>query len=712
MNWFLRSGDAQLKLRRLLRRYRLPVLVLVGLLAIGITQTGLFKRFLTFQKLEHALLDFRFHQRGFQPDAPGLAMIGVDSSSFDPGNVGEEDRAQSEALQLIAERPFPWNRKVYALLLDRLFAMGARAVALDFVFKSESEGDAELAAALEKYADRVVIAATMAPESDDRGDNLIYLGPHDGLLPRSGKNVIGIALLHTDVDGVIRRASFRTSIMREHGRPELSDGDNLVGFAALAVEKATGKPAPGLRDQLINYQGPRGKYPHLPIETVFIDRLVKQSKNFEFGEIFRDKLVFVGPFAELFHDDHNTPYGIMAGVEIHANIAGDLLRESLLRDVPGWVELPLTVAMVALAVGAAAVVAHALWQTGILAVLGLGYFVVAQWLFTDSRTVIPMVAPLFAFTATGLVAVVFEFLLEQWERARIRSTLDRYVSKNVAEVVLADADSFEASLRGTRKCVTTLFSDIRGFTSMTESADADELVAQLNEYFLKMVDAVMSEGGTLQKFIGDAIMAVWGDTHSVSFEEDASRAVRAALRMRARLAELNAGWEGQRARVPLKTGLGIAHAEVVVGNIGHPKLRMEFTVLGDGVNTAARLESATKQFGCDIMVEAGVEKLTRGKFVYRQVDLLKLKGKTKTVAVFTPLSDAATPPPPWLADYHRAIGLYRGREFAAAAELFTAVNVILGGDDFLCRMYLGRCREMMHAVPAEDWDGSYVLSEK
>src|ERR1700685_2804810 len=185
---------------------------------------------------------------------------------------------------------------------------------------------------------------------------------------------------------------------------------------------------------------------------------------------------------------------------------------------------------------------------------------------------------------------------------------------------------------------------------MTETSDANKLVAQLNEYFLEMVGMVLKEGGTLQKFIGDAIMAAWGDTHSESLEIDAQRAVSAALQMRGALVKLNERWKNEKDRPKLSIGIGVNHGDVIVGNIGHPQ-RMEFTVLGDGVNLAARLESATKQFHADILIGETVEKLTRDHFVYRTVDLMTVKGKTKPVEVFALLSERSVPPPAWLEMY-------------------------------------------------------------
>ena len=222
---------------------------------------------------------------------------------------------------------------------------------------------------------------------------------------------------------------------------------------------------------------------------------------------------------------------------------------------------------------------------------------------------------------------------------------------------------------------------------------------------------ILKEDGTLQKFIGDAIMAAWGDTHSEGLAEDARRAVSAGLQMRAALVKLNERWATQPDRVKLKTGLGVNHGEIIVGNIGHPQ-RMEFTVLGAGVNLAARLESATKQFHTDILIGEETEKLTRDHFIYRSVGAVAFKGKTKPIEVFTLLSDRSQPAPEWLAAYEGAIKLYRSRQFERASGLFQEALAGLGGKDYLCEMYLELCAELMNVPPARDWNGSITLSEK
>ena len=206
-------------------------------------------------------------------------------------------------------------------------------------------------------------------------------------------------------------------------------------------------------------------------------------------------------------------------------------------------------------------------------------------------------------------------------------------------------------------------------------------------------------------------MSAWGDTHSEGINIDAKRAVTAALQMRPALAKLNDAWKNNPDRQKYSIGIGVNHGEVIVGNIGHPQ-RMEFTVLGDGVNLAARLESATKQFHTDILVGEQAEKLTREHFVYRTVDLMTVKGKTKPVEVFNLVSDRSLPPPAWLATYHEAIKLYRGRKFAEAAARFDDARKEIGAEDFLCTMYRLRCAAYQQKPPPEDWDGSFTLEEK
>ncbi len=696
---------------RLLRKGRVPVMV--GLAAVMFWLPHLsflrplqaYQKFLEFlEKREYNLHDMRFLWRGPTPPNPQIAIVGINQTSQERSSFKESDLASSEALRLMTEHRYPWNRKVWALLIEKLSAAGARAIVFDLIFNPEMDGDPELRTALEKHSDKVTLAFTFQDEANNEGlDTKVLLGPNPRILPAPPTDIKAAALYNTDTDGVIRRTSYRAPMGYFADTPAIT-------LAGRAYEILTGKSVPD-GEFPINFQGRARTYPRLPVEEIFIDSVFEKDPKFAGGKALKDKVVFVGPLAEIFHDEHSTPFGVMPGVEIHAQALGDLLSSTSLRTSSGRADWWTNLAMVAIPALTVLLVRQALAQTGLLLGLGIGFFVTAQMLFTEFHLVIPMVLPLLGLVTVGSFGVVYHFVIEQLERSRIRSVLNQYVSKNVAKVVMAQSDRFEESLRGVRKPVTALFSDLRGFTSIFESADAEQLVAQLNEYFQEMVDAVEHEDGTIQKFIGDAIMAVWGDTHTRGLAGDAARAVRTALQMRERLVRLNAAWATRPDRVQLRFGIGINHGEVIVGEVGCVQ-RKEFTALGDAVNSASRLEGATKAFHCEILVGERVEELTRSEFVYRRVDRLRLKGKQLPVEVYIPLSTATTPPPPWLEDYHKAIGLYRSRQFPEAASSFAEINARLGAEDYLCQMYINRCQEYCQTPPAPDWDGGHTLTEK
>ena len=690
-------------------------IVAVGVLCFSLTQTEWWQTIQLCQHAEGLLVDHRYRRRGSQPPHPDIKLVGLASSSFKLDALAPEEIAASETLQWM-KAPWPWDRRVYAAVLEKLMAAGAKVVVFDFVFASQNEGDAVFAQALEKYKDRVVIGEMYAEEKDAtqfKGKKLTT--PNDRLLLPGTESIVGLVNMWPDGDEVVRRVKYRTSL--EHETPELSGRqdnfpDNLEHLTTLAVKKFTGKTAVPSNHELfyINFQGRAGTYRPLPVENLFVEKLWA-APPFNGGTTFSNKIVVVGPTAEIYHDLHATPFGVMPGPEIQAQIMAALLQDTWLAETSPTANLALAFAMMALALAICLGIHNALVKVLLLVLTTVVFVAGCQYLFVRDDLLVSMLPPLFCLVATGTYGIIFQYALEQFERRRTRNLLERYVSKNVAKTILRDNRSFEETFKGRRQAVTILFSDIRGFTSMTENTDAHKLVAQLNEYFSEMVEIVQKDGGTLQKFIGDAIMAAWGDTHSDGIATDARRGVQAALQMRPALAKLNAGWKNNPDRTKFSIGIGVNHGEVIVGNIG-TQARTEFTVLGDGVNLAARLESATKQFHTDILIGASVEALTRDQFVYRRVDLLAVKGKSRPVEVFALLSDRTQPAPAWLAQYHEAIQLYRVRDFAVASRMFEAVAGEIGEEDFLCAMYAGRCAAYQAAPPPADWNGAFTLTEK
>jgi adenylate cyclase len=317
------------------------------------------------------------------------------------------------------------------------------------------------------------------------------------------------------------------------------------------------------------------------------------------------------------------------------------------------------------------------------------------------------------FLLSGLLSLGFEYVLERMEKLRTRRTLERYVSKNLVKEILENPDSFYSSLRGVRLPVTVLFSDIVGFTSMTESADPEQLVAQLNEYLSRMTASVFENNGTLDKFIGDAVMAVWGNVSSRGVAEDAKACARTALAMRRELEALNKKW-AKEGIAPFHIGIGINQGDALGGNIGSQE-KADPTVIGDAVNLASRLEALTRTYGVDILVGVRARDLIGDEFDLRSVALVQVKGKSEPVEIFTLIGAKKEPGDPEflqrLETYELGFRKFREREFTQAKILFSQFLEFYP-DDALAKMYLERALEYEGQPPDEAWDAVEVFKKK
>jgi adenylate cyclase len=291
---------------------------------------------------------------------------------------------------------------------------------------------------------------------------------------------------------------------------------------------------------------------------------------------------------------------------------------------------------------------------------------------------------------------------------RIRSTMARYMSPEIAEQLLAAGESV---LGGKDQKASILFSDVRGFTTISEALGARETVSMLNEYFERMVDVVLSHGGVLDKFIGDAVMALFG----VPFngEHDADDAVKVANAMFVALRALNVERRAKQ-QAAIDIGVGISTGIVVVGNIGSTK-RMEYTAIGDSVNLASRLESATKYYGTGVLISEYTKQDLTTKTLLREIDLLRVKGKHEPVAIYEAmdhLSEATFPNISQAVErYADGIRLYRERAFKDARTRFLA-TLALNPADRPSRLYVERCEHFIETPPPSDWDGVWTMTSK
>jgi adenylate cyclase len=436
----------------------------------------------------------------------------------------------------------------------------------------------------------------------------------------------------------------------------------------------------------------RGRLPYVSAADVLAGRAAREA--------LAGKLVFVG-MTYASYDKVQTPLDKVAdGVELHATLAENVLgRRVLSLAGPG-------AALVAMLVLCGVVIAAQLrrvrrkaWVPPVIALVAIvAYAVFAQLVF--ARGVIVSVAPPIAFASLVLAAATIGGLAtEGREKAYLRGVFSRYVSRAVVDRIIADPA--RAKLGGERKELTVLFSDIRGFSAFAEGMGPEALASFLGEYLTPMTELVLESGGTLDKYIGDAVMGFWAAP--VDVPDHAARACEVALRMQEALVGLNARWKAE-GKPEVAIGVGINTGTMSVGNMGTPA-RFDYTVLGDQVNLAARLEALTKEYGVQILVGEATASAAGAGFVFREVDVVRVKGRAGAAPVFELVGRAgvARVDERW----EKALTLYREREFASAQTLFAAMT----GDDTAALM-AKRCAALASSPPPDDWDGVYEQRSK
>ena len=451
---------------------------------------------------------------------------------------------------------------------------------------------------------------------------------------------------------------------------------------------------------MINYQGPSHTYPYVSIADVV-------NKNFAPGT-FKGKLVLVGASATGIGDLRTTPFGGLdfPGVEIHANVIDNILNQSFLHHGGKQVLVDLgMILLFGIPLGIWLALVQPRWLIAGLLLL-VPFTGLVYWTFLHGWWLNFIVPSLFVLIPNVSLVALYRVLIEEHEKRRVRGAFQQYVSPEVIRRLLDDPKLVEPR----KTAVSVMFSDVRGFTTLSETLDAQELAALLNGYLTEMTKIIFDRQGTLDKYIGDAVMAIWG----APFEQTnhADLAAQAALDMMACLAELRRQWEN-RGQPLLDIGIGINTGIASVGNMGSA-LRYGYTAMGDSVNLASRLEGLNKEFATHIVLsESTYIAMHDTAFLVRELDLIRVKGKLLPVTIYELLGrrESAGDLNELCEIFTQGHEAYKLRKWAEAKSYFEKA-LSRWPNDGPARIFLQRCEEYITEEPPEDWEGVYIMHHK
>lgn len=618
-----------------------------------------------------------------------------------------------------------YSRRLHAALIEQLLQAPPRVLAFDIGFFEPTSDDDVLAAALDHaraIGTRVVLAdvGLLSGSSITRtGEGELEFDSRLEPLPAlAHRGEVGLANVLPDTRGTIRSMPLVARVGGEE-RPTL-------GLAALAafLRRPTpidGRPRPGTlvvagRDVpvdgtdslLINYFGP-------PAQTFPVISFAEVLNGRADSRVWRDGIVFVGALgATGLAEDYWTPVSDegrkMAGVEIHANVLATLFSTQFLRAAPLQLQVVLTIA---LAIAAALVAANlpvlGASVAGVMVLLAYGTGAIAS--LYGFGVVLPMAEPLLAAAGAFVVTIAYRVVAEQRQSRALQVALAAVVPPEVATQIARQPERIP--LESQRRVLSVLFADLADFTPFSERSDPELVSRVIGDFLQAMTSTVFAHGGTVDKFIGDAVMAFWNAP--LDDPAHARNACAAALAMQDALQSLCTRWSAgglpeQRMRIGIHTG------PASVGNMG-TRERFAYTAIGDTINLAARLEPLNNVYGSRISISENTLDAAGGKehWLVRFLDRVAVKGRASPVTVFELLGsmDDATRVARYSAlldCYDRAMRLYEARDFAAAQELFGAAGIQY--DDVPSRIYADRCAAFMVAPPPVDWDGVFVMQRK
>lgn len=681
------------------------------------------------EMFELKTLDWRFRLLSNpQKAAKDIVIFYIDQKSLD-------HYARNDGIS------WPWPRGMYKPVIDFCVKGGAAAVVFDMLYTETSsfgsEDDAEFADAVgeaqnvflaffaskkeapekkryglcaEKYAIEIAGKEKLAlPEEQS------FTLPVEELL----KNARGAGNVSADPDddGVFRRAplvslfqgraypflSFAASRYVAGGRTLRYDGNNLMlGERSIPIDS---------RGQMvIRYHGPTGTYASYSIGDI-IQSYVRLESNLKplYGpSMVKNKIVIVGCSAPGLMDLRVSPFSsIYPGAEVHATVIDNILSGDFLRRMPKpWVYF--TVVLAAVLAGVIVYCVKSVAAISLLILLMLVLFVITVVLLFMQGMWFDVVVPVVAIFSTFAVSNTVNYATEGKKKRQLKQMFSQYSSPAVVDELLKNPERLK--LGGERKELTVFFSDIAGFTTISESMAPEPLVDLLNEYLNEMSEVILSYDGTVDKYIGDAIMAVWGAP--IEQPDHAVRACLAALDCRQKLRALRAALK-QRGLPELHARIGLSSGVMLVGNMGS-KRRFDYTVVGDAVNLGSRLEGANKNYGTSIMINERTRELAGGSIVVRELDLLRVKGKNEPIRVFELVDKAGEARPETVEKiriFHEGLQRYRQMQWDAALRAFQAV-IASDPADGPAKVYVDRVEAYKKHPPEEGWDGVFTLKTK
>jgi adenylate cyclase len=621
---------------------------------------------------------------------------------------------------------WPWPRQIYAAVADYLKAGGARAVFFDLILSETSaygvEDDAEFARAIERAGNVFLPVFLSKTEDESGGRAAVLLEKHvlreSGLPARAIHSLRSVSL---PVEGFLGAARGVGNVQFE------MDGDSiyrrlplafsygvlvLPSLPAALVEFVKGTadlknvPLDLKGNMILRYHGPAATY-----KSYAIAALVNSWAQIEAGQTpqvppseFAGKIVVVGASAPGLLDLRPSPFGgAYAGMEILATGIDNLLNRDFVRTA-GRAVTALIALLVAIATGVGtSLLRRTRNQAAFFALLlavpigaAAGGFKAGWWL--------DMTTPLLAVLASFIAASLLNYSLEGRQKRFLKNAFRYYLSPDVIERVIENPDLLK--LGGTRRTITAFFSDVAGFTTISEGLSPEDLVGLLNAYLSEMTDIILDTGGTLDKYEGDAIIAFWNAP--LDEPDHAVRACRAALRCQRRLAELKGGFRDKYGH-EVAMRIGLNSGPVVVGNMGSMR-RFDYTAMGDAMNLASRLEGASKIYKTSVLAGEVTEALAREAMIFREVDVIRVVGKKKPVHVFELVGERGDAPAGTLERvelFHRGLGAYRAKDWKGALDIFRSLE-----GDHLAALYAGRSEAFLASPPAEDWDGVFELKHK